>query len=56
MINVVGLKYDVFDAFNAIPVELANLIDILSINRSYILQSDKFSTEFIDLLSASGII
>ena len=42
MIQVVGLKYDVFDTFKSIPVEVANLIDVLSINKSYLLRSNVF--------------
>ena len=56
MIEVVGLKYDVLDTFKSIPVEVANLIDILSINKSYLLKSTVFCSAFIDQLSSTGCI
>lgn len=56
MIQVIGLRYDVFDTFRTIPVEIANLMDILSINKSYLLNSKVFKKEFIDFLSSSGCI
>jgi hypothetical protein len=56
MINIVGVNYDVLNTFNTIPIEIANVMDILSINRSYILQSKKFSETFIDLLSSYNVI
>jgi hypothetical protein len=37
MIQIVGIKYDVLASFDRIPVEIANLMDILSINKSYLL-------------------
>ena len=56
MVDIVGIKYDIFNSFKNIPIELANLIDILSINKSYILQSNKFADTFISLLSTDGVI
>ena len=43
MLQIVGLKYDVFDTFRTIPVEIANMMDILSINKSYLLNSKTFN-------------
>lgn len=56
MIQIVGIKYDVLASFDRIPIEIANLMDILSINKSYLLQSDKFNQTFIDQLSSFGCI
>jgi hypothetical protein len=56
MLKIVGLEYDILDSFSTIPVEIANLMDILSINRSYLLHSDKFSNEFINELAAENCI
>jgi hypothetical protein len=56
MLKIVGLEYDILDSFSTIPVEIANLMDILSINRSYLLHSDKFSNEFINELDAENCI
>jgi hypothetical protein len=56
MLNIIGVKYNVLDMFDKIPVEIANLMDILSINRSYLLQSNKFNNEFIEELSSYGCI
>ena len=56
MMQIVGIDYDVLHSFEAIPVEIANLIDILSINRKYLLQSNVFKDAFIEQLLADGII
>ena len=56
MINVVGMNYDVLPMLNTIPVEIANLMDILSINKKYLLDSKTFKKEFIDLLSTNNCI
>jgi hypothetical protein len=56
MLNIIGVKYNVLDTFDKIPIEIANLMDILSINRSYLLQSNKFNNEFIEELSSYGCI
>lgn len=56
MIKIVGVKYEVLQSFSNIPVEIANLIDILSINRRYLLDSKTFKSSFYDLLSANGIL
>jgi hypothetical protein len=56
MLNIIGIKYNVLDTFDKIPVEIANLMDILSINRSYLLHSDKFNKEIIEELSSHGCI
>ena len=56
MIDIVGIDYDVLKSFNTIPIEIANLIDILSINKSYILQSEKFNETFLTLLSDNNVI
>lgn len=56
MIDIVGMNYEILPMFNTIPVEIANLIDILSINRKYLLDSKTFKQEFIDMLSANHCI
>ena len=56
MMKVVGVKYDVLDAFSHIPVEIANLMDLFSVNNKYLLDSKTFKQEFIDQLSAFGAV
>ena len=56
MMKVIGVKYDVLDAFSHIPVEIANLMDLFSVNNKYLLDSKTFKQEFIDQLSAFGAI
>lgn len=56
LMQVVGIKYDVLNTFSSIPVELANLIDILSINRKYLLDSKTFKDAFIQWLKDEGVI
>jgi len=48
MMQVVGVKYDVLDAFSHIPVEIANLMDLFSVNHKYLVDSKTFKQEFID--------
>lgn len=56
MMKVVGIEYDVLKSFSAIPVEIANLMDVLSINRKYLLDSKTFKEDFISLLKENGVI
>ena len=42
MMKIVGVKYDVLNAFSHIPVEIARIMDLLSINHRYLLDSDIF--------------
>lgn len=56
MMKVVSIEYDVLKSFSAIPVEIANLMDVLSINRKYLLDSKTFKEDFILLLKENGVI
>lgn len=56
MLQVVGIQYDILQTFNAIPVELARVLDLLSINSKYLLDNKTFKSEFIDMLSAHDCI
>ena len=56
MMQVVGLKYSVLDAFKSIPVEVANLMDVLSINKSYLLRSGVFKKYFTNYLRSISCI
>jgi len=40
LIKYFGIKYAIFDYFDEIPIELYNLINILSINRYYLFDKD----------------
>jgi len=51
MIDVLGVKYSVLDNIDAVPLELLNMIDMLSINKKYLLDSKVFKKEFIDEVS-----
>lgn len=56
MIKIAGIQYNVIDSFSNIPVELARLIDVLSINPKYLLDNKTFKADFIELLKSSGVI
>ena len=56
MMKIVGIQYDVLQSYNSIPVEIARIMDMLSINSKYLLDSKIFKSEFIDLLKQEGCI
>lgn len=56
MMKIVGVEYDVLNAFSHIPVEIARLMDLLSINHKYLLDSKTFKQSFIDYLKEHGVI
>ena len=56
MMKIVGVNYDVLDTFSHIPVELARIMDLLSINHKYLLDSKTFKQSFIDALKSRNVI
>ena len=52
MLYIFGFKYSIFDNLNDIPVEILNLIDVLSINRKYLLKNGILRKEFLQVLSS----
>lgn len=50
MIKVLGIDYDVVNDISKMPVEIASLIDILSVNKRYLLDNTTFSVNFHDML------
>lgn len=50
MIKVLGIDYDIVNDISKMPVEIVNLIDILSVNKRYLLDSSTFATQFHDIL------
>ena len=56
MLKLFGFNYTIFDKFDSIPQELVDLIDILSINRKFLVKNGWLKPEFIDLLSAYSAV
>lgn len=53
MIKILGIDYNVINDVEAMPVELVNLIDILSINKHYLVDNKTFAEAFISRDSSS---
>lgn len=56
MMKIVGIDYLVLDKISHYPIEIQKLIDILSINKRYLLDNAFIKQSFIDSLSADGVI
>lgn len=54
MLKLFGFNYTIFDKFASIPQEIVQLIDILSINKRFLVKDGWLKPEFIDLLSSYG--
>lgn len=51
-----GITYQVLEQLNTIPIEIGELIDILSVNKKYFLQNIKFNGKLIDNLKKHSVI
>lgn len=56
MMKMYGFDYTVLDNIELIPVEILNLMDILSINRKYLVKSDSMGKVFQKDLMDNGVI
>lgn len=56
MMYFLGIEYKVISNINLFPVELLDLMDILSLNPKFLLYTDKLKPEFINILIDDGII
>lgn len=56
MIKQLGIDYKLFDNIASLPSEIQHLINVLSINKRYLIDSKYLKSEFIDDLSATGVI
>lgn len=56
MLNQIGIDYQIFDQLNTLPIELQNLIDILSVNRKYIKNNKVVRDELVKSLYQSGSV
>lgn len=52
MIKILGIDYNIINDVDAMPVELVSLVDILSINKHYLLDNKTFASSFMEELSA----
>lgn len=55
MMLAIGAKYLVVDKIQFYPIEVQSLIDILSINKKYLLNNQFIKSSFIDALCESGV-
>ena len=51
MITVLGIDYNIINDVQSMPVEIVNMIDILSINKHYLLDNHTFASAFAAELS-----
>lgn len=51
MISSFGLNYSVLNNIDLVPNEVRDLIDVLSINKKYLMQTDVMKKEFVSVLS-----
>jgi len=51
MADILGLKYQIFDNIEDIPLEILQTLDTLSINKRYLLNSKVFCSQFREELS-----
>jgi len=56
MMKIVGLQYSMLDKIGAYPIEVKSLIDILSIKKKYLLDNKFIKQDFIDAMSAAGVV
>lgn len=55
MISEHGVKYQVLDKLKNMPIELENMIDVLSINKKYLLKANVIDKNLIDEISQQTI-
>lgn len=56
MMYFLGIEYKVISNLDLFPVEIIDLIDVLSLNPKYLLYTNKLKKEFVDILIENGII
>lgn len=56
MMYFLGIEYKVISNLDLFPVEVIDLIDVLSLNPKYLLYTNKLKKEFVDILIENGII
>lgn len=56
MLKQIGIDYRTFDQLNDLPIEIQNLMDILSVNRRYINDSKVVREELVRALHESGAV
>ena len=55
MMRIVGSEYNVLDKIGYYPIEIQNLIDILSIRKKQLLSNTFMKQDFLDALCADGV-
>lgn len=56
MLKIFGFKYTIFDKMNGIPLEILKLLDLLSINRKFLVRDGWLKKEFIEALSSDDVV
>ncbi len=55
MMKNLGFNYTIFDNMDEMPIEIINLMDVLSINKKYLLNSDYIRQDLIDDLKQKEV-
>lgn len=55
MVQILGTKFSVFDNLSKCPPEVMNLIDVFSMRKDYLLNSEKVCQQLVDELSAGEV-
>jgi hypothetical protein len=50
MIKLFGFQYTLFDDFDKLPLEILNLLNVLSIEKRYLLKNGVLKPEFLELI------
>lgn len=53
MISSVGLEYSIFNSLEFLPLEVAQVFDVMSINKKYLMSADVLNKKLFDDLSAN---
>lgn len=56
MLGQIGIDYRVFDQVGTLPIEVQNLMDILSVNRRYLTDKKVVREELVNSICSSGAI
>jgi len=56
MVKMYGLEYKVFDRLDLLPAEILDLINVFSVNKKHLLYGGKLLSDYIDALSAAGVV
>lgn len=53
MVSLLGSRYSIFESLETMPLEIVNIIDVLSINKKYLLDANVLNDKLIDDLKTN---